>query len=156
MRHLTTCGRCGGTAEWRTGSGWVHVADTPRTAGHPVDPDDSHAAGPDREDREPCNACGHPEHDDADLCEEEVSTGLYGSDGVPVYEWCSCTGSVPCPHCHRPRRPGEDHGRAVRSGDADDDAELVCVGADRHALPPLPVTPDPWLDPSHPALVPPF
>lgn len=98
MRTLSTCGRCGGTIERRPGSvaGWGHVSETSRNAdGHLPVPDDSAVSGPDRDDREPCNACGHPGHDDADGCEEEVSTGLYGSDGVLVYRWCPCTGSVP-------------------------------------------------------------
>jgi hypothetical protein len=43
-RTLTTCGRCGGTARWTPGVGWEHVADTARTQGHAVDPDDGYAA----------------------------------------------------------------------------------------------------------------
>jgi hypothetical protein len=90
MRHLTTCARCGGTAAW-TGSGYEHVAGEPV---HAVVVDDGHISGPDRDDLPPCSGCRHPEHDEGE-CEEEVSTGLYGSDGVRVYTYCACIGPVP-------------------------------------------------------------
>lgn len=96
MRHLTTCGRCGGTAEW-TGSGWAHYAETPRTSGHAVDPDDGYqATAADEQDPEPCPACHHV-HDslaEEDECGAEVGSGLYGSDGVEVTRYCICTGTA--------------------------------------------------------------
>jgi hypothetical protein len=101
MRHLSTCGRCGGTIEWYEspdphirGTQWRHVSATPGGHTHNPDPDDGYVAGPEPEEREPCPACGHVHDslDDEDECGELVGTGLYGSDGVEVTRVCICTG----------------------------------------------------------------
>jgi hypothetical protein len=97
MRHLSTCGRCGGTIEFRPGAaaGWGHLAETPRNAdGHLPIPDDGYAAGPDAGDREPCAACRH-DHEASDVCEARIGSGLFASDGTEVPAYCDCTGPVP-------------------------------------------------------------
>jgi hypothetical protein len=93
---LSTCAVDGATIRYvvpEDGAAyWEHVDS--RLDGHRPDPDDGYVSGPDRDDLPPCTGCHHPEHEEGG-CEERVSTGRYGSDGVLVYDWCSCTGPVP-------------------------------------------------------------
>lgn len=91
--RLSTCGTCGRTIRQRPGGGWEHASGYSTTA-HRAEPDDSAVSGPGRDDLPTCNACHHPEHAEGE-CEEEVSTGRYGTDGVLVTTYCACTGPVP-------------------------------------------------------------
>lgn len=96
MTRLSHCGICGETIDYEEGDGWAHRT-LDRT--HLPEPDDSHVSGPDRSDLPVCTGCNHPEHDEGE-CEEEVSTGRYGSDGVLVLQWCPCLGPIPAAEPH--------------------------------------------------------
>lgn len=139
MRHLTTCGRCGGTAEWVSGIGWSHVAPTRRTLGHPVDPDDGHVSGPDREDYCTCLS--------------------YSAGGDGPERDCPVHGE--CPACQHTAHGEEDcEAWWIAPGTADVEVACRCAGAstaeevaETRAPAPFVVTPaeetyaDPWLDP---------
>jgi hypothetical protein len=145
MTRLSTCGRCGGTIERRPGSvyGWGHVTETARNAdGHRPDPDDGHASSPDQEDHCTCLP--------------------YAAGGDGPERDCPVHGE--CPACQHPAH-GEDGCDAwwIAPGTADVEVACRCAGAstaeeaaETRTPAPFAVTPDPWLDPSHPAHVPPF
>jgi hypothetical protein len=156
---LSTCAVDGATIRYvipEDGGGYWEHAD-PALDGHRPDPDDGYVSGPDRDDLPLCTGCRHPEHEE-DGCEERVSTGRYGSDGVLVYDWCSCTGPARCGLCGRVPAEGEAHRQLYAVGETGEDAEEVCVGPDRRQLDYAAVTPDPWLDPdaAAAAVPPPF
>lgn len=104
-----------------------------------------------------CGRCGHLHTEGPDTwCPEQLA--VYDAYGNAEPAACGCPeheAPLPpaCRHCRRTPRPGENHGLAVRY-DADDDAELVCIGTDRHALTPMPG--DPWTVPGQPEPPPPF
>jgi hypothetical protein len=130
MTRLSTCGTCRGIIEQRPGSvaGWGHVTENARNAdGHLPTPDDSAVSGPDRSDLPECTGCHHPEHEEGE-CEEEVSTGLHGSDGLLVYTFCACTGPAAEEPVHLAFRS------TIRGEEG-----LVCTCGSAH-------TPDPWTD----------
>lgn len=76
---------------------------------------------------------------------------------------------MPCPHCGHRERPDEHHGIDHRITDRHgqalplscytDEGELIAPAEEESqpsAAALAAVTPDPWLDPSHPAHKPPF